>query len=64
MWTNEYGGKERWEKVKKGKGIHSVRDGFLNVSNTSEEQLGIMREKECESKRRVHAGDGKETNQA
>lgn len=55
MWTNEYGDKEREEKVRKVKVIHHVRDGFLNAPSTSVEEVGITREKEGERKRR--AGD-------
>lgn len=64
MRTNKYGDKQRQEKVRKGKGIHSVRNGFLNVPNTSGEQLGIMGEKEGERKRKACAGDRKDTSQA
>lgn len=41
-WTNEYGDKEKQEKVNKGKGTRSVRGGFLNVPKIYVEQLGII----------------------
>jgi len=53
MWANEYGDNKRWEKVRKGKGIRSGRDEFLNVANNSEEQLRITRQNEGDNKRRA-----------
>lgn len=48
----------------KGEGNSQCKKWISKCLHTSEEQLGIVREKELDSKRIARAGDGKDTNQA